>query len=72
MVLVEISRAGKSVFRRKVPYTRSFGYVDEGQPLLYSDSLQTIGLAVNSGNFADQFGVKAGADWTIRLVKLTE
>ena len=71
-VLVEISRAGGSVFQRKIPYARSFGYVDEGQPLLYSDSLQTIGLAVNSGNFADQFGVKAGADWTIRLVRLTE
>ena len=71
-VLVEISRAGGSVFRGKIPYARSFGYVDEGQPLLYSDSLQTIGLAVNSGNFADQFGVKAGADWTIRLVRLTE
>jgi hypothetical protein len=67
MVLVEISRAGKSVFRRKVPYTRSFGYVDEGQPLLYSDSLQTIGLAVNSGDFAAEFGVKAGADWIIRV-----
>jgi S-adenosylmethionine hydrolase len=69
-VLVEISRAGGSVFQQKIPYVRSFGYVDEGQPLLYSDSLQTIGLAVNSGNFARQFGVKAGADWTIRLVKL--
>ena len=71
-VLVEISRAGGSVFQRKIPYARSFGYVEEGQPLLYSDSLQTIGLAVNSGNFAEQFGVRAGADWTIRLVKLTE
>jgi S-adenosylmethionine hydrolase len=69
-VLVEIFRAGKSVFRRKIPYARSFGYVDEGQPLLYSDSLQTIGLAVNSGNFAQQFDVKAGVDWTIHIVEV--
>ncbi|MDH3613188.1 MAG: S-adenosyl-l-methionine hydroxide adenosyltransferase family protein [Gammaproteobacteria bacterium] len=69
-VFVEISRAGESVFRQSIPYVRSFAYVDEGQPLLYSDSLQTIGLAVNGGNFAHQFDVKAGADWTIRLVKL--
>ena len=27
-------------------------------------------LAVNSGNFARQFGVKAGADWTIRLIRV--
>jgi len=70
-VLVEISRAGKSVFRRSIPYVLSFGYVDEGKPLLYSDSLQTIGLAVNSGSFASQFGVKAGAEWTIRIIKVT-
>ncbi len=68
-VLVEIFRTGKSVFQRKIPYVPSFGYVDEGQPLLYSDSLQTIGLAVNSGNFAHQFEVQAGADWTIRITE---
>ena len=67
IVLVEISRSGESVLQLKIPYVLAFGYVDEGQPLLYSDSLQTIGLAVNSGNFASQFGVKAGAEWTIRL-----
>jgi len=68
-VLVKISRAGDAVFQRELTYALSFGYVDEGQPVLYSDSLQTIGLAVNSGNFAGQFGVKAGAAWTIRLNK---
>jgi len=67
MVYVEILRGGEPVFQRKIPYTRSFGYVDEGRPLLYADSLQTIGLAINSGNFAQEFGVMAGADWTIRL-----
>jgi S-adenosylmethionine hydrolase len=69
MVLVEILRAGEPVFQQEIPYTLSFGYVDEGRPLLYSDSLQTIGLAVNSGSFASQFGVMAGADWTIRLAR---
>jgi S-adenosylmethionine hydrolase len=68
-VLVEIFRGGKPVFQRKIPYARSFGHVDEGQPLLYSDSQQTIGLAVNSGNFAHRFEVQAGADWTIRIVE---
>jgi len=67
--LVEISRAGKPVFQQRIPYAQSFGYVDQGAPLLYSDSLQTIGLAVNSGNFAQQYKVRAGADWTIRLTK---
>ena len=50
---------------------RAIGYVDEGQPVFYSDSLQTIGLEVNSGNFASQFSVKAGAAWTDRINKTT-
>ena len=68
-VTVEITQSGKPVFRQQIPYVPSFGYVDQGSPLLYSDSLQTIGLAINSGNFAEQYKVRAGADWTIRLVK---
>ncbi|MBT8079521.1 MAG: S-adenosyl-l-methionine hydroxide adenosyltransferase family protein [Gammaproteobacteria bacterium] len=68
-VFVEISQAGRPVFQQRIPYARSFGHVDKGAPLLYSDSLQTMGLAVNSGNFAQQYKVKAGADWTIRLTR---
>ena len=69
VVLVEISHAGRPVFQQRLLYAQSFGYVDQGMPLLYADSLQTIGLAVNGGNFAQQFAVQAGADWTIRLAK---
>jgi len=66
-IFVEIFRAGRPIFQQRIPYAQSFGYVSKGTPLLYSDSLQTIGLAVNSGNFAQQYKVQAGADWTIRL-----
>ena len=68
-VSVEISHAGKPVFQQRIPYVQSFGYVDQGAPLLYSDSLQTIGLAVNAGSFAQQYKVRAGPDWQIRLAK---
>ena len=68
-IFVEISHAGKTVFQMEMPYARSFGYVAQGKPLLYSDSLKTIGLAVNSGNFAEQYKVQAGADWTIHIRK---
>jgi S-adenosylmethionine hydrolase len=68
-VFVEISHAGSPVFQQRIPYARSFGHVDEGAALLYSDSLQMIGLAVSSGNFAQQFKVRAGAEWTIRLAR---
>lgn len=66
-VRVEITQAGAPVFQQEIPYVPAFGFVDEGRPLLYPDSLQIIGLAVNSGNFASQYGIKAGADWTIKV-----
>jgi len=68
-IQVVIARAGATAFQQEVPYVPSFGYVDEGLPLLYSDSLQTIGLAVNSGNFSSQYNIKAGAEWTITLIR---
>lgn len=72
IILVEIFRAGVAIFHGKMPYALSFGYVDKGQALLYSDSLQVLGLAVNSGSFASQFGIKAGPEWTIRIIKQAE
>jgi hypothetical protein len=66
-VKVDITRDGKTVFQSLIPYVPSFGFVPEGQPLLYSDSLQMIGLAVNSGSFATQFGIIAGPEWTIKI-----
>lgn len=66
-VKVEITRDGKTVFERLIPYVPSFGFVPEGQPLLYSDSLQMIGLAVNSGSFTTQFGIIAGPEWNIKI-----
>jgi S-adenosylmethionine hydrolase len=66
-VLVEISNAGTTVYSEVIPYVPSFGYVEIGEPLLYSDSLQVIGLAVNSGSFSERFNIGAGPDWSIRI-----
>jgi S-adenosylmethionine hydrolase len=66
-VNVEITRNGQTIFQKQIPYVPSFGFVSKGQPLLYSDSLQIIGLAVNSGSFATQFGIRAGPEWNIKI-----
>lgn len=70
IVLVSVFRAGDTVFRKRIPYVPSFAFVAVGEPLLYSDSLETIGLAVNTGNFAEQYNVGAGPEWTVRLSKI--
>ena len=66
-VQVTLTHSGTVVFDEKIPYASSFGFVPEGEPLLYSDSLQTIGLAVNSASFAKIYHIGAGADWGIRI-----
>ncbi len=69
-VRVEILHSNENTFSQELRYVVSFGFVDEGKSLIYSDSLQKIGLAINNGNFADKFKTKAGADWKIRIMKL--
>lgn len=71
MVQVEIKQDAETVFRQKTPYVKSFGHVKPGQPLLYVDSVQRMGLAVNGGNFAEIHKVKAGPEWTIKIMKPT-
>jgi len=66
-VKVTIKQNGKTVFDAKLPYTNSFGFVAKGEPLLYSDSLETIGLAVNQESFAAKYGTGVGAGWEIRI-----
>ncbi len=66
-VQVTISIAGDEVFSEQLPYVSSFGFVAPDQPLLYSDSLNTIGLAINSASFADKYHISAGENWVVRL-----
>ncbi|MEM1263017.1 MAG: S-adenosyl-l-methionine hydroxide adenosyltransferase family protein [Pseudomonadota bacterium] len=69
MVRVQISRGDDTIFDQLIPYSNSFGYVEMNEPLLYSDSLRTIGLAINSGSFAKKYGVDAGQEWTIQIAE---
>ena len=69
-VQVQISNQQQVVFDQVLPYVPSFGFVAEGEPLLYVDSLNTVGLAVTNGNFAQQYKVSAGDAWSIVICPL--
>lgn len=71
MIQVEIKQDAETVFSKKIPYVKSFGHVKPGQPLLYVDSVQRLGLAVNGGHFAEMHQVQAGPEWTIKLMQPT-
>ena len=59
--------AGTVVFSQSLPYVKSFGFVEAHAPLLYVDSVQQAGLALNAGDFAAVFDIHAGPEWRIEL-----
>ena len=68
---VSIVRSGKPVFSGELPYVRTFGDVPAGAPLLYLNSLMNVSFALNVGDFAKKHGVASGAEWSVRIEKVT-
>jgi hypothetical protein len=68
---VTIARGGRNVFTGEMPYVRTFGDVTEGAPLLYLNSLMNVSFALNVGSFAKTHGISSGADWSVRVEKLS-
>ena len=66
-----ISKAGKTVYQGELPYVPSFGDVAEGAPLLYLNSLMNVSFALNVGDFAKVHSIGRGAEWGVRLEKIT-
>jgi hypothetical protein len=65
--LVSISRAGKAVMQESISFQRSFAEVNEGEPLMYVNSLENLALALNQANFATHFDVSSGGEWRIEI-----
>jgi S-adenosylmethionine hydrolase len=57
------------LFEEKVRFVSSFGGVELGDPALYVNDILNIGLAVNQGDFAAQYGIEPGPDRNIEIWK---
>ncbi len=60
---------GRVVFDETVPYEKSFGYVKKGKPVLYTNELMNVAMAVSQGNCCDTYGLSYGSDWQVRFTK---
>ncbi|MGZ8524567.1 MAG: SAM hydrolase/SAM-dependent halogenase family protein [Chitinophagaceae bacterium] len=69
LLSIRISFKDSIVYSAKVPFANTFGAVAEGKPLGYLNSLMNFSLAINMGNFAEQFKIATGPDWTISVKK---
>lgn len=65
--LITVTHASKFVLSETISFERSFAGVNEGQPLLYVNSLENLALALNQANFAEKFAIQAGGEWRIEI-----
>lgn len=66
---VAIIHHTKEVYKNKVRYGRSFAESHLGEPLIYVNSLDKLGVALNQGSFAKAYSIGTGASWKIRIHK---
>jgi S-adenosylmethionine hydrolase len=68
-VIASIYEGKDLKYEATIPLVHTFGEVDSGKELAYFNSLLNFSLAVNQGNFANQYKIKSGLDWTVKLSK---
>ncbi|MFC2123665.1 S-adenosyl-l-methionine hydroxide adenosyltransferase family protein [Bacteroidota bacterium] len=63
---ITLIKAGNEIELR-IPFNRSFGYVEEGEALCYLDSSGRLGLAVNQHSFVERVNIKKAFSWKIKV-----
>lgn len=58
------------IYEEDVPYVPSFGFVDEGKPVIFNSSSTYVSLGLNMDSFRDVYHIKEGEEWKVELKKL--
>ncbi|TKC16150.1 SAM hydrolase/SAM-dependent halogenase family protein [Robertmurraya kyonggiensis] len=66
---VVIENERRQVYKSIMTFGRSFADSHLGEPLLYINSLDKLGVALNQGSFAKVYHVGSGANWKISIRK---
>ena len=67
---VSVYKGKTRVYHSFVAYGKTFADVEIGEPLLYVNSMNHIGLAINQGNFARAYNIGTRDPWRIVLKKI--
>ncbi|MEH7352409.1 S-adenosyl-l-methionine hydroxide adenosyltransferase family protein [Neobacillus drentensis] len=67
---VTIDNNTRQVYKNIMTYGRTFADIHLGEPLLYVNSLDKIGVAINQGSFAKAYHIETGASWKISIRKV--
>ena len=66
---VTIKHDGQVVYQDKLPFAKTFGFVNKGEALIYTNELMKLGIAISMGNFREKYHVDFGYDWIVELEK---
>ncbi|WP_226016661.1 S-adenosyl-l-methionine hydroxide adenosyltransferase family protein [Novosphingobium sp. FKTRR1] len=66
-VKVEFLHDGKVVDSMVAPFTRTFGDVPVGQPMVYINSLLDVSVALNQGDYARDHHIGSGPGWSVQV-----
>jgi S-adenosylmethionine hydrolase len=72
ILLLQVTAEGKTVFKREIPFQPSFGFVRQGEPVIYTNELMNIALAVSMGSAIDEYRLGYGAGWKAAFRKAFE
>jgi len=66
---VTITNNNQQVYKNSMTFGRSFADSHLGEPLLYVNSVDKLGVAINQGSFAKAYEIGTGANWKISIRK---
>jgi len=66
---VAISNNESRVYKHNMIFGRSFADSHLGEPLLYVNSVDNLGVAINQGSFAQAYNIGTGSNWKINIKK---
>ena len=69
---LNIKHDTRNVFNSSVKFVKSFAEVHVGRTLLYVNSLNKIGVAINQGSFSRAHQVESGYQWKVELKKTSK
>lgn len=66
---VTIENNRRHIYKNIIKFGRSFADSRLGEPILFVNSLDKIGVAINQGSFAKAYHIETGANWKITIRK---
>lgn len=67
---VTIENNNRQVYKNAMTYGRSFADSRLGEPLIYVNSVDKLGVAINQGSFARAYHIGTGIEWKITIRKI--